>query len=103
MSYADDKVEQRLFEQSSGRNSKTNKLIWTVCDIFRDFIHVHLIHKFQKDLIKTERVMLIAKSNRGNQGDITLRLISQSGQVSSSSEISAMSTLSASFRKNRLN
>ena len=42
---------------------------------FRDCIHIHLICKFQNDTIKTERVKLMAKSNRdffNNQWDMTL-------------------------------
>ena len=45
--------------------------------------------------------MLMTKSNRGffsNQGDATLRLKIRSGQFSNPTEISSMSTLSASFR-----
>ena len=43
-------------------------------EFIKDFIHVHLICKFQDDLIKTEQVMLMIKYNKGffiNQGDVT--------------------------------
>ena len=65
MNYTDDKVKQRLFQQSKGCNSKINDPIRTVFELIWDFIHVHFICKFKKALIKTEQVMLMAKSNRG--------------------------------------
>ena len=68
--------------------------------IVRDFIQGHLICKFNEDLIKTEWVMLMTKSNRdffSNQGDITLWLMIRSGQFPNLFEILFMSTLSASF------
>ena len=65
MRYADDKVKQRRFQQSRGCNSKTNDLIWPVLELVWDFIHVHLICKFREDPIKSERVTLMTKSNRG--------------------------------------
>ena len=58
-------------------------------------INVHLICKFQEELVKTEQVMMITKSNGGffsNQRLVTLRLMIQSRQFSSSSESSYMST-----------
>ena len=92
----------RLFQQPRGCNSKINDPIWPDFKLIRDFIHVHLICKFQEDLIKTEWVMLMTKSNRGlfsNQGDISLRLmIQRSCQFSNLPEIFSMSNLSASFR-----
>ena len=71
MIYADGKVKQRLFQQTRGCNFKINDLIWPVFELTRDFIDVYLICKFCEDLIKTELVMLMTKSNRGffsNQG-----------------------------------
>ena len=59
MSYADDKIKQRLFQQSRGRNYKTNDPIWPVFELIRDFIHIHLIAKFQKHLIKIEGLMVM--------------------------------------------
>ena len=35
MSYADDKVKQRLFQQSRGRNYKTNDPIWPFFELVR--------------------------------------------------------------------
>ena len=59
MSYADDKVKQKLFQQSRGCNSKINDPIWPALELIPDFIHVHLICKFQKNLLKTEGVMVM--------------------------------------------
>ena len=81
--------------------TKSIRGFWPVFKLVRDFIHVHLISKFQEDLIKTEWLKLMTKSNRGffsNQGDVTLRLMIRSGQFLKLSEILSMSTLSASFR-----
>ena len=64
----------------------TNLLIlkfWLDFELIRDFIH--LICKIQENLIKTEWVMMMTKSNRGffsNQGDVTLKLMIQPGQFS---------------------
>ena len=88
----DDKVKQRLFQQSRGCHSKINDQIWPVFDPDWDFIHVPHFCKFQKDLIKTEWVMLMTKSNRGffsNEGDETLRLMIQPSQFFNLSEISS--------------
>ena len=65
MSYADDKVKQRLLQQLRGSDFKINDPIWPIFDLVRDFIHVHLICKFQENLIKNEWLMLMIKSNRG--------------------------------------
>ena len=98
-----DTAKERLFKQSNARrlNSKING-IWPVFELIWDFIHVHLICKFQKHLIKTEWVILITKSFtpkwvivmtksiRGvssNQGNVTLKLIIKSGQILNLSEI----------------
>ena len=35
-------------------NSKINDPIWPIFELVCDFIHVHLICKFQEELIKTE-------------------------------------------------
>ena len=64
MIYADDKVKERLFQQPREPNSKINDPIWPVFALFRDFIHVHLICKFQEHPIKPERVTLMTMSNR---------------------------------------
>ena len=72
-------VKKRLFQQSSGCNSKINDWIWPVFKLIRDFIHVHFICIFQADPIKTKQVTLMTTPNRGffsNQGNVTLRLIS---------------------------
>ena len=86
-----------------GRQSKTNEPIWPGFNIISDFIPVHIICKFKEYSITSEWVMLMTKSNRGvffsNQGDITLRLIIKSVQVSNPSEIVSVCILSASFRK----
>ena len=84
-----------------------NGPIWPGFERIQNFIHFHLIWKFQEDLIKTERVMLMTKTkpNKGffsNQGDVSLRLMIQSGQFSNSSEITSMPTISASVRTERL-
>ena len=55
MRYADDNIKQRLSQDSRGRNSEINDLIWPVFEVVRDFIHVHLICKFQEHPVKTER------------------------------------------------
>ena len=104
MSYANDKV-RGFFQQSKGCNFKINDTIWPVFQSLREYIHVHLIYKFQEDPIKTEWVKLMTKSNRGfffffsNQGDLSLALMIRSGQFFNLFKISSMSTLSASFRK----
>ena len=103
MSYADDNAKQRLFQQS---RDVTLWLMILSCQFLNilEFIHIHLICRFQEELIKTECLMLTTKSNRcffSNQGDITLRLMIPSGPFSILSEISFMSTLSASFKNIR--
>ena len=50
--YADNKVQTRHFQEARGGNSKINKMSWTVFKFVQDFIHVHLICKFQDKLIK---------------------------------------------------
>ena len=61
-----------------GTNSKIDYPIWPVFESFWDFVHVHLIDKFQEDLIKTEWLTMMTKSSRGffsNQWDaINVRL-----------------------------
>ena len=55
-----------------------------------------------KQTLFQKSFMLMTKSNRhffSNQGDVILRLMIKPVQVSNSTEISSMSTLSASFRK----
>ena len=67
-------------------------------EFIQDFIHVHLICKFQDDLIKIEWVMLMIVSNIdffNNQGDVTQRQMIWSGQASNLFEILSMSTLPA--------
>ena len=59
MTYTDDKVRQRLFQQAREYNSKINDPIWPVFEFVWDFIHVHLICKFQGVVIKTEPVMMM--------------------------------------------
>ena len=84
MTYADDKVKQRLFQQPRECNSKINDPIWPLFKLVWDFIYVHLSCKFQVVLIKTEGVMVTKKSIRSffnNQGDIILRLMIPSGQI----------------------
>ena len=54
--------QTEVFQQSSGCNSKIYDLIWLFFKLVWDFIHVHLICKFQEDLIKTEWVSLMTKS-----------------------------------------
>ena len=98
---ADDKLKQRLSQSSRGRNSKINEPIWPVFELVLDFIHVHIICKFQEHPIKTEWITMMTKSNRSffsNQGNVTLRLMIRSGQFSNFIEILSISTLSASFR-----
>ena len=73
--YADDQFKQTLFQQSRGYNS--NDPIWPVFELAWDFVHVHLICKFQEHPIKAEWVTLMTKSNRSffsSQGDITLKI-----------------------------
>ena len=41
-----------------------NQVDITLRQLIRDFIHVHLVCKFQAGLIKSKRVMLIIKSTR---------------------------------------
>ena len=74
MNYADDKVNQTLFQQSRGCNPRINDPIWTVFELIRNLLHVPLHCKFQEVPIKTEQVMLMTKSNRGffsSQGEVT--------------------------------
>ena len=56
---------------------------------------------FQEDLTNTESVMMMTKSNSGFFSNQTLRLMIWFGQFSNLFEVSSMSVLSASFRKNR--
>ena len=83
MSYADEKVKQRLFQQSRVCNCKIKDPIWPGFELIRGFIYVHLICKFQEYPIKTEQVMLMTESNRdffSNQGELILRLMIRFGQ-----------------------
>ena len=67
MSYADDKVKQRLFN-----NSEIKDPLCPVFEFVQDLIHVYIISKFKAYLIKTEGVIVMTKSNRGffsNEGD----------------------------------
>ena len=49
-------MSNRLFQQSRGFNSKIHVQIWPVYKLIWDFIHVHLICKFQEHPIKTAGV-----------------------------------------------
>ena len=42
MSYTDDKVKQKPFQQLRVCNPKINDPIWPVLELVRDFIHIHL-------------------------------------------------------------
>ena len=102
MSYADDKVKYRLFLQSKEHTckSKTNDPIWPGFKLVWYSIHVHFICKLQEDLIKTEGVMLMTKSNRlfsaiSGRNSVNDPLWSGFKFI----EISSMSPLSASFRQ----
>ena len=53
------KSNRGFFQQSRGCNSKITDLIWPVFKLVSDFIHVHLICKFQADPIKTKQVTLM--------------------------------------------
>ena len=60
MSYSDDKVKQKFFQQSRGPNSKINHdPILPVFELVQDFIHIHLICKFQEHPIETEGAMVM--------------------------------------------
>ena len=75
-----------FFQKSRGCNSKINDWIGPVFKLVQDFIHFHLICRFQADPIKTGQVTLITMSNRdffSKQGDVTLRLMTRSGQFTS--------------------
>ena len=77
------KTNRSFFQQSNGRNFKINDRIWQLFELVQDFIHIHIITKFQEYPVKTEGVIVIITSNRGffsNQGDVTLRLTIRSGQ-----------------------
>ena len=79
------KSNKCFFQQSRELNSKNNDPVWPVFEPIRDFIHAHIICKFQEDPLKTEWIALITMSNRGffsNQGDVNLRLVNRSGQCS---------------------
>ena len=105
MTNADDKVKQRLYQQSRDEPLTKRDPIWPFFDIFRDFIYVHFSCKCQEHSIKTEWVTLMTKQNRDffqQSRDVTLKLGSWSGLFLNCSEISSMSTLSASFRNIRL-
>ena len=52
-----------FYQQSC--NSKINDRFWTVFELVRDFIHFCINSKFQEYPIKTERVIMMTKSNRG--------------------------------------
>ena len=89
---------------SCNEGDVTPRLIIQTCQFSNLFKvpSVHLICKFQEDLIKTEQVILMTKSIRGFLAIkvmLLLRLVIQSDQFSKSSKISYMSTLSASSRK----
>ena len=61
MTYADDKVKQRLISNQQ-LNSKINDRTWPVFELVRDLIHIHLICMFQEHLIKTEGAMVMKKT-----------------------------------------
>ena len=68
----------------SNRDSKINDPIWPVFKLVLDLINVHLSCKLQEIPIKTEQVIVMTKSNRlcfSNQGNVTLKLMIQSGQI----------------------
>ena len=54
-----------FFQQSVEVTLKINDQIWSGLKFIREFIHVPLICKFQKDPIKTQWVMLMTNSNKG--------------------------------------
>ena len=86
MRYAEDNIKQRLFQQSRGRNSKINNSIGQISNSSQ-ILYMSTLSAFQEDPIKTERVLLMTKSNKAffsNQGDITLNLMIRAGQFSKS-------------------
>ena len=86
----------RGFFNNQGDVTQINDSILPVFKLVQDFIHVHIITKLHEHLIKTERVIVMTKSNRGffsNQGDLNLRLTIGSGQYTNLTEILSMSTL----------
>ena len=101
MSYVDDKVKQRLFQQSRGHTLRLMIRYIASLRTFRDFFHVHFICKFQEVPIKTERVMKMTKSKRGifsNQGEVT-KIYYPVWPYLELAWVLSMSNLSASFRK----
>ena len=53
MTYGDDKVKDRHFQQSRGHNFMTDRLTSPVFELIVAFIPDLRIPKFQEDLIKT--------------------------------------------------
>ena len=66
MSYTDEKVRD-FFSNQGQRNSMMKDPIWLGFKLIWNFIHVHLISKFQENQITTEWVSrdITLKSNRG--------------------------------------
>ena len=99
--YGDDSQTRGFFSnQGNVCNSKINNPIWPDFELVWGFIHVQLIC-LRKIWSKTDWVMLMTKSDKGffsSHGDITLRLMIQSGQFFKLSEISSLSTLSTSVK-----
>ena len=98
--------QTEVFQQSRECNSKVNDPTWPVFKLIRDSIHVNLICKFQRNQIKTSRVILTTMSHRGffsNQGNVALRLTTSFGQFLNLSETLYMSIWNASFRNIWLN
>ena len=59
MTYGDDKVKNRHFQQSRRHNSMINGSTLPVFELIRAFIPSLLICKFQEDMIKTEGAMVM--------------------------------------------
>ena len=92
----DHKVKYGLFQQ-------LKQPVVQCCPSYKlisHFMPVLVIYKFNKDLVKTKWAMLWTSSNSGffsTRGQVTLRLIVGSGQISNTSKVLWLSYLFASF------
>ena len=62
MNHANDKVKQRLLQQSRGRNGNINDQIEPILKLLQAFIPNLLIPKLQENPNKTEQVILMASN-----------------------------------------
>ena len=87
--------------RSRAANSAVLGPIWPNFELFRDVIDVLVTYKYEEDPIKNEGATVVTtlySKFSDAQGQITLVLVSVSGQKLNSSKLSCMSSLPARMR-----